>query len=109
MKEKQLQSMLDPASAAAALIHELGLWLYAGVGLVLALVVALTLYGAFSAPRKVSEKLWLLGGGIVFPSVVLAALLAYALHVGHALSGPPQRPAATRAPPCFCTGCWAWR
>ena len=87
------QSMLDPASTAAALIHELGLWLYAGVGMVLALVVALTLYGAFSAPRKVSEKLWLLGGGIVFPSVVLAALLGYALHVGHALSGPPQRPA----------------
>jgi cytochrome c oxidase subunit II len=88
-----LQSMLEPGSAAAALIHELGLWLYAGAALVLLLVVALTLYGAFSAPRRVSEKLWLLGGGIVFPSVVLLALLAYAIHVGHSLSGPPSRTA----------------
>ena len=80
-----------PASAAAARIHELGLWLYWGVGLVTLVVVALMLYGVFTGPRKIAERRWLLGGGIVFPSVVLAALLAYALHVGHALSGPPQR------------------
>lgn len=81
------QSMLEPASVAATLIHELGIWLYVGSGLALALVVALTLYGAFSAPRRISEKRWLIGGGIVFPSVVLLALLAYAIHVGEALSG----------------------
>jgi cytochrome c oxidase subunit 2 len=81
------QSMLEPASNAATLIHELGIWMYAGFGLVLAIVVALTLYGAFSAPRKVAEKRWLIGGGIVFPSVVLLALLAYGIYVGEALSG----------------------
>jgi cytochrome c oxidase subunit 2 len=93
MKDSRLQSMLDPGSAAAALINELGLWLYVGGGLVLALVVALTLYGAFSAPRKIAERAWIVGGGIVFPLVVLLALLAYAIHVGHALSGPPLRAA----------------
>ena len=54
-------------------------------------VVALTLYGAFSAPRKISEKKWLIGGGIVFPSVVVLALLVYAIHVGEALSGASGR------------------
>ncbi|MEK6244668.1 MAG: cytochrome c oxidase subunit II [Pseudomonadota bacterium] len=93
MKQGRIQSMLDPGSAAAALIHELGIWLYAGSGLVLVLVVALALYGAFSAPRKVAEKAWIVGGGIVFPAIVLAALLVYAIHVGHALSGPPARAA----------------
>jgi cytochrome c oxidase subunit 2 len=88
MKEG-LQSMLHPGSAAAQLIHELGLWLYAGSGLILALVVALALYGAFSAPRPVSERAWIIGGGLVFPVVVLAALLAYALYVGSFLSAPP--------------------
>ncbi len=91
MNSKYPQSMLDPASVAATLIHELGLWLYVGGGLALALVVALTLYGAFSAPRRISEKRWLVGGGIVFPSVVLLALLAYGIHVGEALSGAEGR------------------
>jgi cytochrome c oxidase subunit 2 len=89
MNNTHSQSMLDPGSAAAALIHELGLWMYIGGGLALALVVALTLYGAFSAPRPVSERAWIVGGGLVFPSVVLAALLAYALYVGSSLSAPP--------------------
>jgi len=91
MKQGRIQSMLDPGSAAAQSIHELGLWLYGGAALVLLLVVALALYGAFSAPRKVSERVWIVGGGIVFPVVVLALLLAYAIHIGHALSGPPAR------------------
>ncbi len=89
----RIQSMLDPGSTAAQVIHDLGLWLYAGTGVILALVVGLTLYGAFSAPRRASEKLWIVGGGIVFPVVVLAVLLVYAIHTGHALSGPPARAA----------------
>jgi cytochrome c oxidase subunit 2 len=87
------QSMLHPGGAAAQLIHEFGLWLYAGTALVTLLVVGLALYGAFSAPRKVSEKAWIVGGGIVFPSSVLAVLLGYAVHAGLALSGPPARTA----------------
>ena len=83
--------MLEPASVAATLIHELGIWMYAGFGLTLALVVALALYGAFSAPRKISERKWLIGGGIVFPSVVLLALLGYGIYVGEALSGAEGR------------------
>ena len=89
----RIQSMIDPGSAAAQVIHELGVWLYVGTGLITALIVGLTLYAAFSKPRNVSEKRWIVGGGVVFPVVVLGALLVYAIHTGHALSGPPKRTA----------------
>src|SRR5687767_8084208 len=101
---ERLQSVLAPASAHAAAIHELGLVLYVGTAAILALVLALALYGVFSRPRPVSAKAWLVGGGLVFPVVVLAALLVYALHVGHALSV-----AAPRAPDIEITGkLWWW-
>ena len=85
--------MLDPASGPAGLMHEVGLVLYIGTAAVLVLVMALVLYGAFSRPREVSERAWVIGGGVIFPAIVLAALLVYALRVGSALSGPPPGPA----------------
>lgn len=88
-----LQSALSPASEAAGAIHELGLVLYVGATAILVLVLALAAYGALSGPRKVSAGAWVIGGGVVFPAVVLAALLVHSLRVGHALSGPPPGPA----------------
>jgi cytochrome c oxidase subunit II len=88
-----LQSALDPASASAGLIHELGLVLYIGTAVIFAAVTGLALYAACARPRQLSERLWLVGGGLIFPVVVLGALFVYALHVGHALSGAPSRPA----------------
>lgn len=100
----RMQSMLDPAGSASALIHELGVVLYIGAALVLVVVVALAWYGAYAAPRKVSERAWIVGGGIIFPTVVLAALLIYAIDVGNALSGPQAR-----APEIEVTGkLWWW-
>jgi cytochrome c oxidase subunit 2 len=90
---ERLQSVLDPASAHAGAIHDLGLVLYAGTAVILALVVALALYGAFSQPRPVSAKAWIVGGGLIFPVVVLSALLVHALNVGHVLSVAAPRPA----------------
>ncbi len=46
-----MQSMLEPAGAASALIHELGVVLYVGAAIVLVAVVALAWYGAYAAPR----------------------------------------------------------
>ena len=87
------RSALAPASDAAEMIDRLGLVLYAGGAAILALVVALAAIGALTTPRRTSERAWLIGGGLVFPVLVLSALLAYALHVGHALSGGASRTA----------------
>ena len=59
-------------------------------------VLGLALYGALSRARPVSERAWMIGGGVVFPVVVLVALLVHALHVGNALSVAPPRPADDR-------------
>ncbi len=100
----RMQSMLEPAGAASALIHELGVVLYVGAAIVLVAVVALAWYGAYAAPRKVSERAWIVGGGIIFPAAVLAALLIYAIDVGNVLSGPQAR-----APDIEVTGkLWWW-
>jgi cytochrome c oxidase subunit 2 len=88
-----LQSALHPASSAAEAIHQLTIVLTVGACAILVLVGALAVYGALSGPRKVSTGAWVIGGGVVFPVVVLAALLVHALRVGHALSAPPARPA----------------
>lgn len=90
---ERLQSVLDPASGAAELIHELGLVLYTGAAMILVLVLALALYGAFSRPRDISAKTWVIGGGVIFPTVVLTALLIYEIVIGNALSAGAPRPA----------------
>jgi cytochrome c oxidase subunit II len=90
---ERLQSVLDPASAAAESIHELGLVLYAGATLIFLLVLGLTLFGAFTRAREVAASTWVIGGGVIFPTVALAALLIYEIHIGNALSAAAPRPA----------------
>jgi cytochrome c oxidase subunit 2 len=90
---RAIQSALHPASDAASAIHQLTIVLTVGACAILVLVMALAVYGALSGPRKVSAGAWVIGGGIVFPVIVLAVLLIHALRVGHALSAPPARPA----------------
>lgn len=90
---RALQSALHPASDAAGAIHQLTIVLTVGAAAILALVIALAVYGVLSGPRKVSAGAWVIGGGVIFPVVVLAALLVHALRIGHGLSAPPARPA----------------
>jgi cytochrome c oxidase subunit 2 len=61
------------------------------------LVMLLGAYALLRRPRAVSSRLWVLGGGVAFPTVVLVALLAYALTVGNALSvvAPESAPVVT--------------
>jgi cytochrome c oxidase subunit II len=87
------QSALSPASDPAGLIHQVSLVLTIGTVAIFVLVMALVLYGALSGQRRVNARAWILGGGIVFPAVVLLALFLYALQVGHALSVAPAREA----------------
>lgn len=88
-----MQSALAPAGPAAQAIASLTTVLATGALVVLLLVMALVAYGALSGPRRATAGLWVIGGGIVFPVVVLSALLVYdrSLTVAH---GDAHSPAA---------------
>lgn len=73
-----LSSVLEPAGPAAALIAQIAWVLFAGataifVGVMVLLVLALR------RPAHLRPRLWTVGGGVVFPVLVLSALLAYAI------------------------------
>ena len=80
------QSTLDPAPGSAAWpIDELGLILYAGAAVILAVVCILAITGVVAGPRRVDARRWLLVGGLILPAVLLVALFLYALGIGNAL------------------------
>lgn len=87
MNDPAIQSTAHAAAGSgAALIQEFSLVLYLGAALIFLLVMGLLLLAVFGPPRKVERRNWILGGGIVFPAVTLAALLSYSLAVGATLS-----------------------
>jgi len=81
-----LQSALAPAGPNAALIVELTTVLVIGASVVFAAVMALTLHALWRGAPRSSDSRWIVGGGIVFPVVVLTATLVYGVAVGNALS-----------------------
>lgn len=87
MNEREAQSTLaPPPGSAAASIDELGVVLYVGGALILAVVCILALAGVIGAPRKARAKRWILVGGLVLPGILLVALFIYALGVGNELA-----------------------
>jgi cytochrome c oxidase subunit 2/cytochrome aa3-600 menaquinol oxidase subunit 2 len=84
-----LLSTVDPAGPAARRIATLWWVMLSGAGLILLLVltlVALPFWRAHRAPAGPrQEQFWIIGLGLSFPMVVLAALLAYGLAVGESL------------------------
>ena len=88
------QSVHAPASAAAETIHELGIALYIGAGAITLFVLVLALRALFGSPRPASGALFVLGGGIAFPVVVLSVLLVASLLIGNSLTRPPDSPVA---------------
>src|SRR5690606_12766841 len=82
-------STVDPAGPAARTIATLWWVMLAGAALIFALVMVLLLLSfrsrqvAGKEPQQV--RIWVIGLGLVFPIVVLAALLAYGLIVGERL------------------------
>jgi cytochrome c oxidase subunit 2 len=85
-------SVLSPAGPAAAWIAQAGWLLFGGAALIFGGVVVLMLL-ALGAPRRVHARRWVLGGGIVFPVVVLSALLVYGF-AGSAQIGARPPPGA---------------
>jgi cytochrome c oxidase subunit 2 len=75
----QLQSVLAPAGEAAARLTSLSWLLIIGATLIFVFVMALlgAALRARAHERRVSTRLWVLGGGVVFPLVVLGVLLAW--------------------------------
>ncbi|WP_236614286.1 cytochrome c oxidase subunit II [Stutzerimonas azotifigens] len=76
------QSALAPAGAGAERIAELFWWMTVGSLLIWALVIGLALYVTRAHPEAhgVRSARWLIiGGGVVFPTTVLTALLIYGL------------------------------
>jgi cytochrome c oxidase subunit 2 len=83
-----IQSALDPQSADAALIAEIAWVLFAGAAVIFSAVMALAGYAVFGrreTTARLSPRLLIVGGGIVFTSVVLLALLVYSLARANAL------------------------
>lgn len=79
----------------------------AGSAVILVAVLALIGSAFFnrSALRGVPERAWLIGGGLVFPGVVLAALLAWALPAGQSMMGGRGEVFEVRAEAFQ----WGWR
>jgi len=77
-----IQSALNPQGADASLIAEISWVLFAGAALIFAGVMALAAWAVFGARERtarLSPRLLVVGGGIVFPVVTLCALLVYSL------------------------------
>jgi cytochrome c oxidase subunit 2 len=76
------QSALDPAGRAAERIAALFWWMTIGSVIIWLAVVGLALYAIHHAHEPHSRedaRLFIVGGGVIFPTVVLAGLLTYGL------------------------------
>ena len=88
-----MTSVLSPAGPAAAWIAEAGWLLFGGGALIFVFVMTLLALSLRDGAGRVRRGVWLVGGGFVFPAVVLSALLVYAF-AGTARLGRPAPPDA---------------
>jgi cytochrome c oxidase subunit 2 len=84
------QSALHPAGPDAAAIAELGWVLFGGGALVFAGVMVLCAL-SLRRGRPVRPMLWIAGAGVLFPLVVLTALLVFGVWRAAELSQPSSR------------------
>jgi cytochrome c oxidase subunit 2 len=85
------QSSLDPAGKGAQQIADLFWWMLSGTVVIWAGVVALTysaIRGRASKQTERQARWYIIGGGAVIPTVVLAALLVYGLSMMPELIAP---------------------
>lgn len=91
-------SALDPAGPGAAATAQVWWWMFWGA---IAITLAMTVLGLYAALRPdpggttpPAERAWLVGGGLLLPGLVIAALLLWGLRAGHALLPLPLPGAA---------------
>src|SRR5687768_17567664 len=85
------QSALDPAGRGASQIADLFWWMVAGSLVIWLAVVWLTysaIRGRVSEHTERQARLYVIGGGALFPTIVLAALLVYGLRMMPDLIAP---------------------
>jgi cytochrome c oxidase subunit 2 len=83
-----------PASAAADTVHTLAIAMYVAAGIITVFVLSLFLLALLRPARPARARLFVLGGGIVLPVIVLSILFVAALVIGNALSRPLAAPVA---------------
>ncbi|MCC9658382.1 cytochrome c oxidase subunit II [Rhodopirellula halodulae] len=102
------QSALDPAGTGAESIATLFWWMVSGGALIWALVIGLSVYAIYHPGQhapKLTRRL-VIGGGAVFPTIVLTVLLSYGLSMLSEL----QRPAPDGSLIVEVSGVrWWWR
>jgi cytochrome c oxidase subunit II len=87
-----VQSALAPAGRSAEVLAELWWWMAGGALVVWVVVVGLAVYAIRVRPGRHPTRtatILIIGGGTVFPTVVLAALLGYGLSLMPELLAPP--------------------
>lgn len=88
-------SALQPRGPVAAIIAEIWWVMFAAATAIFIAVLALVLYATLRAPdrrARIHPTALIVGGGLVFPSVVLAALLVYGTHAGQRMITPADEP-----------------
>jgi cytochrome c oxidase subunit 2 len=97
---KNSPSTLEPAGPSADRVVWLWWFMFAVAAAVVALVSALILFGALGGRRRRDDRpepRWatamIVGGGVVFPIVVLSVLWGFTLRDTDVLSRPPTAPA----------------
>lgn len=101
------QSVLDPAGRDAGVLADLFFWMLGGAVVLWLMMNGLFFFVTRIHPRKLSFRLAegiIIGGGIVFPTVVLGALLSYAL-----AEMPRQREQGTGLTVRVTGESWWWR
>jgi cytochrome c oxidase subunit 2 len=99
------QSVLHPAAGSAAeLLAQLGNVLYVGAAAIFTFVMVLAVFAAFSKPRAINTRLWILGGGLAFPIVTVTMLLIYSIAVGNGLAAIGSKNALQLILECFGVG-----
>ncbi|MHA4866144.1 cytochrome c oxidase subunit II [Duganella sp. PWIR1] len=84
------QSALHPAGPDAEVIGQLAWVLTAGATVIFIGVMVLCVMG-LRGRREVRSRVWLIGGGVLLPVVVLSALLAFSTWRGAQLSMPSSQ------------------
>jgi cytochrome c oxidase subunit II len=82
-----MQSALTPAGPAAQDIATLTWVLSIGAMLILLAIMALLVHGVVRNPGPVNTGLWVVGGGMIFPVVVLSLLWLYSSRMTDAMAG----------------------
>lgn len=93
-----VQSALDPAGPHARETAVITWVLFGGAAVIFAVVMSLSAAAVFGRPRRdwLSSRALVIGGGIVCPVVVLAALLAWTLQRAGVILGDDDGPPAIR-------------